>query len=245
MDVFTLVSLVTGIALIAVLYSCVGHGGASGYIALMMFFGLAPGVIKPAAMVLNILVSSIAAWQFYRAGYFRWSLFWPFACTSVPFAHLGGYFMLPAQSYKLAVGIILLFCALRLLIRSDGLKKGINPPPLPVSLIAGAAIGLISGLIGIGGGIFLSPLLILSGWAELKETAAVSAFFVLANSCSGLLGHINATESIPPIAIVISLAAVFGGFAGSYLGSRSLPYPAIQRVLSLVLIIAGCKMIGI
>jgi hypothetical protein len=243
MDPFLLITLAACIALIAILYSCVGHGGASGYIAMMMLFGLIPGVIKPTALVLNILVSSIAAIQFYRAGYFRWSLFWPFACTSIPFAYVGGYFILPCEVYKVAVGITLLFSAMRLLIRSPLQKDDINHPSLPVSLFVGAVIGLISGLIGVGGGIFLSPLLILLGWAGIKETAAVSAFFVLVNSASGLLGHVNAAQNIPPMALIIAVAAISGGLAGSYLGSRRLPLLVIQRALSIVLVIAGYKMI--
>ena len=243
MDPYLLSTLAACIALVAILYSCVGHGGASGYIAVMMLFGLLPGVIKPTALVLNILVSSIAAFQFYRAGYFRWSLFWPFACMSVPFAYIGGSFVLPVDIYKLAVGITLLFSAMRLLIRSPLQKNEINHPSLPVSLFAGAVIGLTSGLIGVGGGIFLSPLLILMGWAGIKETTAVSAFFVLVNSASGLLGHMNAAQNIPPMALVVAVAAVTGGLAGSYLGSRRLPLLVIQRALSIVLVIAGYKMI--
>ncbi|HVO66351.1 MAG TPA: sulfite exporter TauE/SafE family protein [Syntrophales bacterium] len=242
MDPYILSILSVCVALVAVLYSCVGHGGASGYIAVMMIFGILPGVIKPTALVLNILVSSIAAVQFYRAGYFRWRLFWPFACTSVPFAYAGGYFILPIEVYKLAVGVTLLFSAMRLLVRSPLQKDEINHPSIPVSLLVGAVIGLTSGLIGVGGGIFLSPLLILMGWAGIKETAAVSAFFVLVNSASGLFGHVNAAQNVPPMALMIAGAAVFGGLAGSYLGSRRLPLLVIQRALSIVLVVAGYKM---
>ena len=243
MDPYILSTLSVCVALVAILYSCVGHGGASGYIAVMMFFGLMPGIIKPTALVLNILVSSIAAIQFYRAGYFRWSLFWPFACTSIPFAYAGGCFILPIAVYKLAIGITLLFSASRLLVRSPLQKDEINHPSIPVSLFVGAVIGLTSGLIGVGGGIFLSPLLILMGWAGIKETAAVSAFFVLVNSAAGLSGHVSAAQIVPPMGIIIAVAAVLGGLAGSYLGSRRLPLLAIQRALSVVLVIAGYKMI--
>jgi uncharacterized protein len=243
MDPFLLIALALCVALIAALYSCVGHGGASGYIAVMMIFGLLPDVIKPTALMLNILVSAIAAFQFYRAGYFRWSLFWPFACTSIPCAYVGGYFVLSGDVYKLAVGITLMFSAMRLLVRSPLQKNELKTLSLPLSLSVGAVIGLASGLIGVGGGIFLSPLLILLGWAGVKETAAVSAFFILVNSGAGLLGHMNAAQNIPPVALVIAAAAVSGGLAGSYLGSRRLPLVAIQRALSIVLVIAGYKMI--
>ncbi len=235
--------LATLVAAIAVLYSCVGHGGASGYIAVMMFFGLMPVVIKPTALILNILVSSIAAFQFYKAGYFRWSLFWPFACTSIPFAYIGGHLTLPVEAYRIAIGITLLFSAMRLLIRAPLQKNEIRYPSTVVSLSVGAILGLISGLIGVGGGIFLSPLLILMGWAGIKETAAVAAVFVLVNSASGLLGHMNAAQNVPPIALVIAGAAACGGITGSYFGSRRLPLLAIQRALSMVLVIAGYKMI--
>jgi hypothetical protein len=239
-DLTLLIALVAGIA---VLYSCVGHGGASGYIAVMMFFGLMPAVIKPTALTLNILVSSIAAFQFYKAGFFRWSLFWPFACTSIPFAYIGGHLTLPVEVYRIAIGITLLFSAMRLLIRAPLQKNEIRHPSTGVSLSVGAILGLISGLIGVGGGIFLSPLLILMGWAGIKETAAVAAVFVLVNSVSGLLGHLNAAQDMPPVALVIACAAVCGGITGSYFGSRRLPLLAIQRALSVVLAIAGYKMI--
>lgn len=239
-DLTLLIALVAGIA---VLYSCVGHGGASGYIAVMMFFGLMPAVIKPTALTLNILVSSIAAFQFYKAGFFRWSLFWPFACTSIPFAYIGGHLTLPVEVYRIAIGITLLFSAMRLLIRAPLQKNEIRHPSTGVSLSVGAILGLISGLIGVGGGIFLSPLLILMGWAGIKETAAVAAVFVLVNSVSGLLGHLNAAQDVPPVALVIACAAVCGGITGSHFGSRRLPLLAIQRALSVVLAIAGYKMI--
>jgi hypothetical protein len=239
-DLTLLIALVAGIA---VLYSCVGHGGASGYIAVMMFFGLMPAVIKPTALTLNILVSSIAAFQFYKAGFFRWSLFWPFACTSIPFAYIGGHLTLPVEVYRIAIGITLLFSAMRLLIRAPLQKNEIRHPSTGVSLSVGAILGLISGLIGVGGGIFLSPLLILMGWAGIKETAAVAAVFVLVNSVSGLLGHLNAAQDVPPVALVIACAAVCGGITGSHFGSRRLPLLAIQRALSMVLAIAGYKMI--
>lgn len=235
--------LTTLVAAIAILYSCVGHGGASGYIAVMMFFGVVPAVVKPTALVLNILVSSIAAFQFYRAGYFRWSLFWPFACTSIPFAYIGGHLTLPVEVYRITIGITLVFSAMRLLIRAPLQKNEIRYPSTVVSLSVGTILGLISGLIGVGGGIFLSPLLILMGWAGIKETAAVAAVFVLVNSTSGLLGHLNAAQDVPPVALVIACAAVCGGITGSYFGSRRLPLLTIQRALSMVLCIAGCKMI--
>jgi uncharacterized membrane protein YfcA len=238
MDPSILTFLLICIFTIAVLYSCVGHGGASGYIAIMTLFGLAPGTIKPTALVLNILVALIASVQFYRAGYFRWSAFWRFAATSIPCAFIGGYFVLPAYFYKYIVVLILWFSAVQLFVRPAMLISGIRLPSSTLSLLVGAVLGLFSGLIGVGGGIFLSPLLILMGWAGNKETAAVSAFFILANSCS-----VHGNHTVPAYAFNFALTAVAGGLVGSYLGSRQLPILGVQKVLSLVLMIAGYKVL--
>jgi hypothetical protein len=243
MDLSQLTTILICIALIAVLYSCVGHGGASGYIAIMTLFGLAPIIIKPTALVLNILVSGIAAIQFYRAGYFRWSLFWRFALTSIPCAYIGGYFVLPTYFYKYIIVLVLWFSAVRLFIRPVTPASSIRVLPLPLTLTIGAILGLLSGFIGVGGGIFLSPLLLLAGWAGNRETAAVSAFFVLVNSCAGLLGFISGNHTFPAQALTFSLAAVCGGIIGSYLGSRKLQMLSVQRVLSMILILAGYKII--
>lgn len=243
MDPFSLHQMSIFIAAVAILYSCVGHGGASGYIAVMMLFGLMPGVMKPTALILNVMVSSIAAFQFYRSGYFRWSLFWPFACASIPFAYLGGFFVLSIATYKTVIGMLLIFAALRLVMPTTVRGNETHYPPILLSLLLGALIGLTSGLIGIGGGILLSPLLILAGWADTKEAAAISAPFILVNSISGLFGFVQTDQSIPAIPLVMLMSAICGGIIGSHLGSRRLPLLAIQRVLSVVLILAGYKMI--
>jgi uncharacterized membrane protein YfcA len=243
MDPSLLGYLIICIFTVAVLYSCVGHGGASGYIAIMTLFGLTPMVIKPTALVLNILVSAIASVQFYRAGYFRWSVFWRFALASIPFAYIGGYYVLPAYTYRYIIVFILWFSAVHLFVRPLMQTRDIRLPSTPFTLLMGAVLGLFSGLMGVGGGIFLSPLLILMGWAGNKETAAVSAFFILVNSCSGLLGFVSGDHAIPSYALTFALAAVFGGFAGSYMGSRQLPALGVQRILSLVLVIAGYKVL--
>jgi len=243
MDPSMLAYLIICIFTIAILYSCVGHGGASGYIAIMTLFGLTPMVIKPTALVLNILVSAIASIQFYRAGYFRWSVFWRFALTSIPFAYLGGYYVLPAYTYKYIIVFILWFSAVHLFVRPIMRTNEIRLPSTSFTLLMGAVLGLLSGLMGVGGGIFLSPLLILMGWAGNKETAAVSAFFILVNSCSGLLGFVSGNHAIPAYAFTFALAAVTGGFVGSYVGSRQLPVLGVQRILSAVLMIAGYKVL--
>ena len=236
--------LAAGILLIAFLYSSVGHAGASGYIAVMTLFGLAPDEIKPIALVLNILVASIGTWQFWRAGHFRWELFWPFAICSVPMAFLGGYVNLPAQLFKIAVGVVLLFSAARFLY--DPKEAATTAPPSRgTSLLVGGFLGLLSGLTGTGGGIFLTPLMIVMRWAPTKVASATSVVFILVNSTAGLLGNLAATRSMPSFAIALVAAAAIGGSVGSYLGSRRFSAPAIKRLLAAVLIIAGLKLIGL
>lgn len=234
--------LIFAIFIIAFLYSSVGHAGASGYIAVMSLFSLAPAVIKPTALMLNILVACIATWQFWRAGHFSWRLFWPFAILSIPFAFVGGYLNLPAHTFKILVGIILLFSAVRFLLRpSEDTILGEPSPPLAIFL--GSGLGLLSGLTGTGGGIFLTPLVLFKHWATAKRAAAVSAMFILVNSVSGLLGNLSSTKSFPSFAFTLAAAAVVGGSAGSYFGSQHFPHVVIRRLLAVVLLIAGTKLI--
>src|SRR6266567_9525978 len=242
MDTTHFVLLFLAIGLIAFLYSSVGHAGASGYIATMTLFGLAPTVIRPTALVLNILVASIGAFQFWRGGHFSWKLFWPFALLSVPGAYFGGYLQLPARILKIIVGLVLLFSAARLFFRR-GDPPAVTPPPLSAALAVGSGIGFLSGLTGTGGGIFLTPLLLFSNWAKTKQASAVSALFILVNSIAGLAGFVSARQSIPALAVVLSAAAIIGGAIGSYLGSRKFPVRTISILLATVLVIAGCKLI--
>ncbi len=232
------------ILVVAFLYSSVGHAGASGYIAVMTLFGLAPTVIKPAALVLNILVASLTAWQFWRAGHFSWRLFWPFAVLSVPFAFLGGYVNLPTHIFKILVGAVLLFSAARFLIQA-GPDQEPHQPSKPIALSVGAGLGLLSGLTGTGGGIFLTPLVIFMRWARTKTASAVSALFILVNSISGLAGSIGSTRQLPlfKFTLPIVVAAVSGGAVGSYLGSRQFSPNFIKKLLAVVLTIAGFKLI--
>ena len=234
--------LTAGVFAVALLYSSVGHAGASGYIAVMSLLSVAPAEIKPIALTLNILVASIGTWQFWRAGHFSWSLFWPFALLSVPMAFVGGYVNLPGHIFKVMVGSILLLSALQFLLRPPAETE---PRGLPrrVALGVGGVLGLLSGLTGTGGGIFLTPLLIFMRWASTKSAAAVSAPFILLNSASGLLGNISATSSFPPFAWTLIVAALLGGTIGSYAGSRRLPHGVIKRLLAVVLTIAGFKLI--
>jgi uncharacterized protein len=242
MDLTNLIPLFLAIAVIAFLYSSVGHAGASGYIAIMALWGLPPTVIRPTALVLNILVALIGSFQFWRAGHFRWSLFWPFAVLSVPAAYLGGYLQVPATALRILIGLVLLFSAVRLVFRrADPIHT--SPPSKPTALGVGAALGFLSGLTGTGGGIFLTPLLLFFDWAVIKQAAAVSALFILVNSISGLVGYIMASHFIPSLAFVLAAAAIGGGVAGSYLGSRRFPVRTISLLLAMVLVIAGLKLL--
>lgn len=242
MTIELLILLIAGVFVIAVLYSSVGHAGASGYIAVMSLLSMAPEVIKPTALSLNILVASIATWQFYRAGYFSWALFWPFAVLAVPFAFVGGHLNLPTHLFKMLLGVVLLYSALRFFIQSKQVLQ-IHEPPRTLALASGAGIGFLSGLTGTGGGIFLTPLLLFMGWADAKRAAAVSALFVLVNSISGLAGNFSATKSLPSFIIPLLIAAALGGGLGSYFGSRRIQSATIKRLLALVLLIAGLKLI--
>src|SRR5438105_1363199 len=242
MDYSHLILLFLAIGVIAFLYSCVGHAGASGYIAVMTLFGLVTTTIRPTALVLNILVAIIASFQFWRAGHSSWKLFWPFALLSVPAAYFGGYLQLPARFLKIIIGLVLLFSAGRLFFRR-GDPPAVAPPPLSAALAVGSAIAFLSGLTGTGGGIFLTPILLFSKWAKTKQASAVSALFILVNSIAGLAGFVSATQSIPTLAIILSAAAIIGGAVGSHLGSRKFPVRTISILLATVLVVAGCKLI--
>jgi uncharacterized protein len=237
-----LILLLAGVTLVAFLYSSVGHAGASGYIAVMTLCGLSATFIRPTALVLNILVACIGAFQFWRAGHFSWRLFWPFALLSVPAAYLGGYLPLPVAILKTLIGVVLLFSAARLFFR-QGDPPGTTPPPIPVSIGTGAGIGFLSGLTGTGGGIFLTPLLLFCRWASIRKAAAVSALFILVNSIAGLAGYISSGRAVPNFAWILAVAAVIAGTVGSHLGSRHFPVRTISIILAIVLVLAGCKLI--
>ncbi|HOZ67260.1 MAG TPA: sulfite exporter TauE/SafE family protein, partial [Burkholderiaceae bacterium] len=188
------------------------------------------------------LVGSIAAWQFYKAGHFSWSLFWPFAILAVPFAFIGGVINLPAHLFKTLLGAVLLYSAFRFFVQSKQSAQT-HSPPMWAALVSGAVIGLLSGLTGTGGAIFLTPLMLLKGWAEPKRAAAVSALFVLLNSAAGLAGFMTSNTSLPNYIAPLLIAAALGGTIGSYMGSRRVQPATIKKLLAVVLLIAGLKLI--
>jgi uncharacterized membrane protein YfcA len=234
--------LALAVLVVAFLYSSVGHAGASGYIAVMTLFSLAPAAVKPAALVLNIFVASIGTWQFWRAGHFSWRLFWPFAVLAMPMAFVGGYTNLPTNTFKVLVGIVLLVSAALFIVRPSNDTVARDPNRL-LAIITGGALGLLAGLTGTGGGIFLTPLLLLMRRAKTKAVAAASALFILVNSVSGLLGNLSSTKNLPSFSFILLGAAVAGGAAGSYFGSQRFNHIVIKRLLAVVLTIAGLKLI--
>jgi hypothetical protein len=242
MSLLTISTLTLLIFAAAALYASVGHAGASGYLAAMALFDLAPETMRPTALALNILVAAVATVKFHRAGYFSWPAFWPFALASVPLAFVGGTLSLPGSLYRPLVALVLLYAAYRLLAAKPAAATPARRIPLWAGLAAGAGIGLLSGLTGVGGGIFLSPLLLLMNWAEPRSTSGVSAAFILVNSTAGLLGQVPSLAALPGAIPLWALAAVAGGWIGAEYGSRRLGNTLIQRLLAVVLIIAGLKM---
>ena len=228
---------------VATLYSAVGQAGASGYLAVMALVGLTSEVMKPTALVLNILVASIAVYKFYRVQPFNWSLLWPFALGSVPLAWVGGSLLPPDSIYRPLVAVALLVAAVGLLRKAPAPAQVAARPVQPLlAVLVGAAIGFVSGLTGVGGGIFLSPLILLLGWAGAKETTGVSAAFIWLNSVAGLAGHTASLATVPSFLPVLVIAAIVGGWIGAGYGSKHLGSQAIQRVLAGVLFVAGIRM---
>ncbi len=232
---------------VAVLYSSVGHGGASGYLGVMALFGVAAVVTRPTSLVLNLFVAAISFVQFYRARNFDWKIFLPFAVGSIPMAFLGGTIQLPTTVYKIILGCALILAAIRLAIH---LKSELEPktPNFWVCLLIGAALGFVSGLIGIGGGIFLTPILLLFSWTETKKAAGISALFIWVNSVAGLLGNWllgkdSHIADLPSVVWVWIIVAIIGGLIGASLGSFRFNSLTLRRVLAFGLMIAGVKLI--
>ena len=228
--------------LVAFLYASVGHGGASGYLALMAVLGFSSDVMRPTALILNLVVSAMAFAQFARAGHFNWRLFWPFALASVPFAWLGAHVQLDPLVYKRVLAVCLLIAVARLFGIFGNGKEGTRMPPLLLALVIGAFLGLVSGMIGIGGGILLSPLLLVFAWSTAKESAAVSAAFILVNSLAGLFG-LEEVRSVVTTQHLLWIGAVLvGGAIGAYVGAQRYSETLLRQVLGGVLLLASFKL---
>lgn len=244
-EFITQILIALAIFVVAILYSSVGHGGASGYLAVMAFLAVAPAVTRPTALILNVFVASIAALQFYRRGYFKWKVFLPFAAASVPLAFIGGMISLPMEVYRVILGIALFLAAARLAWNFSGGKEpeAAKKPKVWLCLIIGACLGFVSGLIGVGGGIFLTPILLLTNWTETRTAAGISAAFILVNSIAGLAGNYAQVAQLGSNVVFWIIAAVAGGVIGSGLGSRYFNTLTLRRVLASVLVIAAVKLI--
>lgn len=227
---------------VSLLYASVGHGGASGYLALMAVWSFPVSVMKPTALVLNLFVAGVSFIAYARKGHFDWKLFLAFAVASVPLAFLGGMIDVNASMYKKVLAVLLVFAVLRMLglLGKDNYET--REVPMWQGLACGGLIGFFSGLIGIGGGIILSPVILLMRWGTMKQAAAVSAAFIWVNSAAGLMGHLSRGVSIEPHAFTLVGVALVGGFLGGYLGSIKFNNLVLKRVLAFVLIIACTKL---
>lgn len=228
---------------IAFLYGSVGHGGASGYLALMSLFGMAPEEMKPAALIMNLFVAGIAFYQFWKAGHFRLNLLLVFAITSIPFSFVGGTIQIDSSIYKKVLAVLILFSLLKIsgifTQRTDNKNKEIN---WFLGIPIGAGIGFLSGLIGIGGGIILSPIILLLRWGNVKEAAAASALFIWLNSAAGLGGQLSAGVQIEKEWFVWVVFAITGGAIGAYFGSKKFNQKILRYLLALVLLLASVKL---
>lgn len=239
---FTLIFLAS-IAIAAILYSSVGHGGASGYLAVMALFGMEPALMKPAALTMNVFVTVLVLARLNKACHFNWSLFTPLVLASIPMAFIGGAYTINAPAYKIIVGIALIVAMLRMVWKSHD-DYELRIPRIPVAILVGGVLGFISGLTGVGGGIFLSPLLLLFHWTTMRGSVAIAAGFILLNSIAGLAGFVTTDQTWPTGIPVLVIAALVGGLIGSELGVRRFTPLKLRKVLALVLAVAGIKMIA-
>jgi uncharacterized protein len=236
--------LIPLIFLAALLFSSVGHGGASAYLAAFALMAVDPISMRPAALCLNVLVASIALYKFYKVDAFNWKLFWPIALTSVPAAFIGGQITLPNQTYKILVGLCMIYAAWTIFSQANKTDDVIvKRVAKPILFGLGAGLGFLAGLTGVGGGIFLSPILLFFCWAKTKVISGVAAAFILVNSISGLLGFLSKTPVLPTGLGYWALAAIAGGLIGAEFGSKHLANPTIRKLLALVLLFAGSKML--
>jgi uncharacterized membrane protein YfcA len=234
------------IFIVAILYSSVGHGGASGYLAILSLFGVSLMDAKTSALILNILVSGLAFYFYFKSGHFKWKLFYPFALTSIPMSFVGSLLTFSPTLYKQILGVCLIFAVLRILgVFGGNSKEKVNEIPLVLGLSIGALLGFVSGIIGIGGGIILTPIMLIFSWGKVKEVACVSALFIFVNSIAGLFGSFSSNISLNFELISWILLATLGGIIGSYWGSKKALNISLKRVLAGVLFFASIKLIFI
>jgi uncharacterized membrane protein YfcA len=243
--------VLAALGLVAFLYASVGHAGASGYLAVLALAGFSGSVIKPIALILNVAVASVGTWQFIRAGYLRWRTFWPLVVLSVPAAYLGGSLMLPTLWFNRLVGLVLVISSIRLL-RDPHDAQSLREPNISVLLLTGGGLGLLAGLTGTGGGVFLTPLLLFRRWCTTKQAAACSVMFILLNSLAGLAGYViarggllaGALDPLVPM-MALSVPVVFAaGALGARFGSHHWPGTLLRRLLAIVLLLAATKLLS-
>lgn len=234
--------LLMAIGLMAVLYSSVGHGGASGYLAAMALWGLLPEEMRPAALLMNIVVTSWLLFRFQPYKLMPYKLFWPLVIASTPLAFIGGVIKIDAEAYRLLVGVMLLLAAVRMLMINKA-AESIQQPTMIAVLLVGAILGFSAGLTGIGGGVFLSPILLIFGWCSIRQSTAVAAGFILLNSISGLAGYIVSDQSWPMGAGWLVIAALAGCLFGGELAAHRASSLTLQKLLAAVLAIAAVKMV--
>lgn len=227
----------------AVLYTSVGHAGASAYIAVLSLFGVSAAVIKPTALALNIAVASYTSFAYVRANLYERSLVIPLLAGAIPMAYVGGMIQLPGDVYKPLVGIVLLISAFRFIRDSESALTHPKPHSMPMAVVIGAVIGFLAGLTGTGGGIFLSPLILFLGWTTIKGASGTAALFILVNSVAGLLGNLQAVSKLPPTLPLFLICVLLGALIGTRYGIRHFSNAAIRRVLGLVILVASLKLI--
>lgn len=241
-DTWIWMALLMGLA--AALYSTVGHGGASAYLAIMALFAVAPETMRPTALALNLVVAGFGTVRYWQAGQINLRLIAAFVVTAAPAAFLGGMIQVPSEYYRPLVGMVLWAAAIRLFWQPRRLvARAPHAPSLAITLPAGAGLGLLAGLTGTGGGIFLSPLIILFGWEDARKTSGVAAGFIFINSAAGLAGNAAALGGLPGELPWLIAAVATGALLGTWLGVGRLPKPRLLQGLGLVLVIAGMKLV--
>lgn len=227
----------------AVLYSSVGHAGASAYLAAMALVGIASSTMRPTALALNILVSSLVIYRFNKSELIAWKKIVPFILGSIPAAFIGGSLNIDTSTYNTLIGVVLIIVALQLVFNSKFTDKPTTEIYFIAAILVGITLGFLSGLTGTGGGIFLTPLLILAGWATTRQAAGLSAVFIFSNSLSGLIGNYSNFKFLPAELPLWLLVVASGALIGSYFGANKLPTIALRRALGFVLLIASGKLL--